>query len=379
MLPSSFTLLQVTPALDGGGVETLTVDMATAVAQAGARSLVAARGGRLEQALAWGGGELVRMPLDRRDPASLAVNAIRLARLIRREEVSLVHVRSRAPAFSALAAARWTRTPLVASYHGLYSAASPLKRWYNAAMTRGDAVIANSVFTREHIVAEHGLDPDEITLIPEGVDTEAFDPAGVSRERVERIRAAWGAAPGRPVALLAARLTGHKGHELAIRALARGHRREHVLLVFAGPGENGPLAANLLRLAKGAGVNLRIVEPCADMPAAYLAADFVAAPSTRPETFGRSVAEAAAMGAIVVASSLGAMLETVVDGETGFLVPAGDVEALAAAFERALAMTPAERLAMGTAAWRRIRERHSARAMYEATFDLYSRLVGGRG
>ncbi|MGH7025591.1 MAG: glycosyltransferase [Caulobacteraceae bacterium] len=367
--------MQITPALEGGGVETLTVDMATAVVVAGGRSLVASRGGRLEEALAWGGGELVRMPVDTRQPWTMMANASRLEDLIRAEKVSLVHVRSRAPAFSALWAARRTRTPLVATYHGIYPARTRAKRWYNSVMTRGDVVIANSTFTRSHILAEHGVAARKIEVIPEGVDIGTFDPILVSPERVARVRASWGVEAGDTVILVAARLAHWKGHRLAIAALARSAARKKAKLVFAGRGEESAYARQLAAAAAEAKVSLKIVGPCSDMPAAYLAADIVAAPSTEPESFGRSVAEAGAMARIVIATNLGGVAETVIDGETGLLAAAGDEAAWAAAFNRALKMSPDARAAMATAAWTRVRDCYSMAQMCETTFALYERLI----
>ena len=379
MLPEDFTLLQVTPALDGGGVETLTVDMAASVAAAGRRSLVVSRGGRLEEALKFGGAELIQLPVHSRAPWTIAANAGRLADIVRREKVSLIHVRSRAPAFSALWAKRMTGRPLVATYHGVYSAGTSLKRWYNSVMTRGDAVIANSEFTRRHILEEHHTRPSRIVVIPEGVDTNLFDPAFTRPTRVATVRAAWGISPEdtRQVILIAARLAHWKGHRLAINALARSAHRESAQLVFAGDGQSGHYAQQLKAEASRAGVAVTFAGPCADMPAAFLAADVVAAPSTEPESFGRSVAEALAMARVVVAANLGAIPETLVDGPGGFLVAPGDVEAWAAALDRALSLTRPERAEMGVVAWKHIRERYTLEAMCEATFDLYRRLCEG--
>jgi Glycosyltransferase Family 4 len=152
-LPADFTLLQVIPELETGGAELTAVDVSRAVVKAGGRSLIASRGGRMAARLAAEGGRLIEMPVHSKNPLTMAANTARLAALIRREGVSLVHARSRAPAFAALAAARVTATPFVATYHGVYKAKSPLKRWYNAIMTRGDLVIANSDYTRDHIRA----------------------------------------------------------------------------------------------------------------------------------------------------------------------------------------------------------------------------------
>ncbi len=143
-LPPNFTLLQVIPDLETGGAEQATLDVARAVVQAGGRAIVASRGGRMADELATRGGELVTLPVHSKNPLTMLGNRGRLARLIRDERVSLVHVRSRAPAFAAFAAARLAGVPCLATYHGLYNSGNPLKRWYNSVMTRGPATIANS-------------------------------------------------------------------------------------------------------------------------------------------------------------------------------------------------------------------------------------------
>ncbi len=375
-LPDDFTLLQVAPALDVGGVEQATLDMAGAVARLGRRSLVASRGGRLEGVLAERGGELIRLPLDARDPISLAANGARLAAIVRREQASLIHVRSRAPAFSALFAARVTGAPMVATYHGIYSARYGLKRWYNAVMTRGDAVIANSAFTRAHIVSEHGVDPDRIALVPEGVDTDRFDPNAVTPARVEAMRAAWGLAPEdrRSVVLMAARPAGWKGHEVLAAAFARLPDRDRAVLVMTIAADGSAPAQRLAAACPTA----RLVGESADMPAAFLAADLVVAPSTRAESFGRAVVEAAAMGRSVLASALGAHCETIVEGQTGWLAPAGDVAAWTAALDTALSASLDRRATMGVAARARAVRLYSLPAMYEATFAVYRRVLAAR-
>ena len=382
ILPKPFTLLQVTPRLNAGGVERLTIDVARAVAAAGARSLVASHGGRLEAMLASGGGELIRLPVQSKNPLVIAANAVRLARLIRRERVSLVHVRSRAPAFSALMAARATGVPLVATYHGIYGAKSVLKRWYNAVMTRGDLVIANSAFTRDHVLAQHPAVAGKLVVIHEGVDTDLFDPAAVSADRLAAVRAAWGLAPDdhRRVLLLAARLTGWKGQDMIVRAMRRMAGREGVVLILAGRVESLGYARQIQIAAAAAGVvdQVRLVGAVDDMPAAYGLADLVLAPSTSPESFGRGVAEAGAMRRPVLASDLGGPAETVIDGKTGWLAPPGDVDAWTRALDAALSVTPQTLAVMGRAARARIEASYSLKAMCAATFAAYGRLVERR-
>jgi glycosyltransferase involved in cell wall biosynthesis len=373
----------VTPRLEGGGVEQVTLDTALAVAQAGGGSLVGSWGGRLEGALSHGEAELIRLPVHGRDPLTLAANADRLRRVIAARGVSLVHVRSRAPAFSAIWAARRARVPVVATYHGIYQGRTPWKRWYNAVMTRGDLTIANSNFTRDHIISEHGLTPERVVVVPEGIDTDRFDPAVITGERVAAVRRLWGLDPAdvRPLLLVAARLTGWKGQRVAIRALAHLADAPDALLILAGKAEKAGEAEALLAAAADAGVQerVRLVGPVDDMPAAYALADLVLAPSTLAESFGRGVAEAGAMARPVLASPLGGPAETILDRETGWLVPAGDAEAWAQAIAAALTTPSAVREGMGRGARTRVLQTYSLRAMISATFAVYRRLVETNG
>jgi glycosyltransferase involved in cell wall biosynthesis len=383
ILPDDFTLLQITPRLGFGGVEQLTVDLASAVAAAGRRSLVASRGGPLEAALLAGGAEFFRLPVHAKDPITVARNAARLVGLIRREGVSLVHVHSRAPAFSALWAARSLGVPVVATYHGIYPARSALKRRYNAVMTRGDRVIANSTFTRDRVIAEHFLPEGQVAVVPEGIDTQVFDPAAVGADRMSALRAAWGLANGgksRRVILIAARLTSLKGQQIVIEALGSMKGREDAVLILAGGAGSIRSVRAIEAAAAVAGLadQVRFVGPCDDMPAAYALADLVAAPSTIAESFGRTVVEAGAMERPVLASALGGPMESVVEGVTGWLVPPGDVDAWTLAVRTALDQ-PAEVLAsMGIAARERVKRHYSLVAMREATFAVYAQVLEAR-
>ncbi len=337
----------------------------------------------MEGELATAGGELARLPMHTRNPVLMVDNARRLSRLIRAEGVSLVHVRSRAPAFSAIRAARVAGVPVVATYHGIYQAHSPLKRWYNAVMTRGDLTIANSTFTRDHIVAEHGLRSDQIAVAPEGIDTDAFDPDRVSPERMAMVHTAWGLAAGRhgPILLLAARLTGWKGQKMMIEAMSRMSAAPDAVLILAGKAEKAGEVAALRAAAEAAGVGqrVRIVGAVDDMPAAYALADLVVAPSTLPESFGRGVAEAGAMARPVLASPLGGPAETIVHDRTGWLVAAGDVGAWARAIDAALALGPDARARIGRAARDHVTEHYSLHAMAAATFAIYRRVLAAQG
>ncbi len=382
-LPADFTLLQVTPELETGGAEQTTIDVAHAVVAQGGKALVATKGGRMAARLEADGGRLAQMPAQSKNPLVMLGNAARLIDLIKREKVSLVHARSRAPAFSALWAAHATQTPFVATYHGVYNAKSDLKRWYNAVMTKGDLVIANSEYTRQHVIREHGVAPEKVVAIPRGVDLSRFEPGVVAAERIDALRKAWGVEPGerRLKVLLAGRLTRWKGQGLMIEAMRllkdRGENRILLLLAGDDQGRKG-YRAELEAAIAAAGLEeaVRLVGHCDDMPAAYLLADLAIAPSLEPEAFGRTAVEPQVMGRPVLASDHGATRETVTPGETGWLVAPGDAQAWADALLLACEVGAAGRQTMGLAARTRARRLYSVDAMCEATLKVYARVLG---
>jgi glycosyltransferase involved in cell wall biosynthesis len=384
-LPADFTLLQVTPELETGGAEQTTIDVAHAVVAQGGKALVATKGGRMASRLEADGGRLAHMPAQSKNPLVMLGNAARLIDLIRREKVSLVHARSRAPAFSALWAAHATKTPFVATYHGVYNAKTALKRWYNAVMTRGDMVIANSRFTRDHVVAEHGVDPDKVVAIPRGVDTKRFAPGLITPARLATLRAAWGIATDdrRAIVLLAGRLTRWKGQGLLIEAAARlkakGHERFIIVMAGDEQGRSG-YRAELDAAVETANLTdqVRIVGHCDDMPAAYALCDVAVAPSLDPEAFGRTAVEPQIMGRVVIAADHGAARETVAHGHTGWLVTPGDPDAWADAICVALEAGVGKRGAMGELGRNRARKLYSVEAMCEATLAVYAQVLETR-
>ena len=357
-------ILQVLPALDAGGVERGTLEIAEAIARAGFRPLVASAGGRLAAQL---GEAHRRLPLATKNPLAIWRNAAALAELARAEGVALIHARSRAPAWSALWAARRLGLPFVTTYHAAYNEGFPGKRAYNAVMARGDRVIAISRFVAEHLMARHGTDPARLRVIPRGVDPARFDPASVTPARVAALRAAWQVPDGAPLLLLPARLTRWKGGPVVVEALARLPGAVAVLLGDGRPAFIAELRAQAAAL--GVADRLRLPGHVGDMPAALLAADVVLHASTEPEGFGRSVIEAQAMARPVIASDLGGPRETVRHGATGWLVPPGDPAALAAMVGQVLAM---DSTAIGAAARAGV---PTLRAMQDATLDVYRELL----
>lgn len=371
------TVLQVLPALQTGGVERGTCDLASALMDAGWRAMVASSGGPMVRELERAGAVHATLPLGSKNPIVLWRNAARLAELVRAWNVDLIHARSRAPAWSALWASQRTGVPLVTTFHGAYKNQNAFKRRYNAIMTRGARVIAISDFIAEHIRVEHGCPAERVRIIPRGVDIRSFDPEIVRHERIIKLARAWRLVDGSPVIMLPGRLTRLKGQTVLIDAMARlGRRDVQAILVGSDQGRTG-YRAELERLVAGYGLEgvVRIVDHCDDMPAAYMLADVVVSASTDPEAFGRVVAEAGAMGRPVIVSGHGGAREIVIDGETGWLTPPADSSALAEALAGALALPLEARRILAARAIAHVRAHYTKAAMCAATLDVYGEVL----
>lgn len=381
---SGRTILQVIPHLSAGGAERTTIEVAEALRAAGAKALVASVGGRLEGELIRAGAELIRIDgLATKNPIHIYSNASVLSKIIAKRSVDLVHARSRAPAWSALWAARRMKKPFVTTYHGVYNAKSAPKRLYNSVMARGDIVIANSEFTAAHVRKEHPQAMDRIVTIPRGVDIGKFSAEAILPARRAALRKAWRlpAENAGAIILLPARMTGWKGHREAIAAAARlkSSTDQPWRMIFAGDhqGRDGYMQ-ELAQLISQHGLDDRIaiVGHCDDMPAAFALADIVIAPSNEPEAFGRVAAEAGAMGVPAIGSSIGAQGEIIVDGQTGFVVPPKAPETLATTMANLLNRGREGRKLMGDAAQLRVRQNFTTAALQQATLAVYDRLMG---
>ncbi len=369
-------ILQILPELNTGGVERGTVEMTEAIVKAEAVALVASAGGALVHDVQRFGGRHFELPLKTKNILRMRANARRLRRLIREQEVDLVHARSRAPAWSALWAARATGRPFVTTFHGTYNINAPLKRFYNSVMTRGDRVIAISDFIAQHIRDHYQIDESVLRIVPRGVDMAIFDPERTTASRMVSLAEKWRLPDGVPVIMLPGRLTGWKGQTVLIEALAKlGRQDVRCLLLGSDQGRvryRQKLDALIQKHNLGAVVH--ILEDCKDMPAAYMLADIVVSASTDPEGFGRVMAEGQAMGKPVIASDHGGAKEILLP-DTGWLVPPGDPAALAEALDTALRLTIPARETLAKKAIANVKNRFTKDLMCERTLDVYEDLL----
>ena len=370
-------VLQVLPALETGGVERGTIDMAEAIKGAGWKPIVASSGGSMVHELERQGIIHEELPLHSKNPFVMRRNIARLRELIDRHAVDILHARSRAPAHSAITAARQSNIRFVTTFHATYNFSTSAKRWYNSVMAKGERVIAISNALQTHIVDNYDVNPKRIRVIHRGIDLDRFDPNRVSAERVIQLSRQWRLPDGVPVVLLPGRLTGWKGQSVLIEALARlGHKQIRCLLVGSDQGRSGYRRAleELTRRLDVEGV-VHIVGDCRDMPAAYMLADVVVSASTDPEGFGRVMVEAQAMGRPIIASDHGASREIVRHGITGWLFPPGDVRVLSERIAHVIRLDEEHRHRIADEAIRNAQENFGKQKMCAETLDTYRDLL----
>jgi glycosyltransferase involved in cell wall biosynthesis len=369
----------VLPALVTGGVERGTADIAAALVRAGWDAIVASTGGPMVHEIERAGARHVTLPLAAKNPLTMRRNIARLRDLIEREQVDIVHARSRAPAWSAFFAARQTKRHFITTFHNTYGGGNRLKRFYNSIMSSGERVIAISEFVGEHAGRVYGVGPERLRVIPRGVDLARFDPETVSPSRLVALARAWRLKDDVPVVMLPGRVTRWKGHFDVIEAVAR-MERPALQVLFVGADEQKPKYRDSLTRrieALGLGGLFHIVGDCRDMPAAFKLADVIISASTAPEGFGRVAVEAQAMGRPVIATDHGGSRETILDHETGWLVPPGDPDALAKAITTAIGLGPDERVAMAARARAWVGEKFDTAFMCDATLSVYEEVLFG--
>ncbi len=375
------TVLQIVPNLISGGVERGTVDVASALVQTGWRALVVSAGGPMVRELERAGAEHIKLPLATKNPFAMRKNVDALVDVIRAQGVDLVHARSRAPAWSAREAAKLTHVPFMTTFHGVYGLGPfGVKKLYNRVMADGVLIIAVSEFIRDHLIQEYHVPAERIRVIHRGVDVNLFDSARVSPTRLIQLTTKWRLQESAHVVMLPGRLTSWKGHDVLIDAIAELKRRNggqsDVRCIMVGQDHGRPNHRNhITRYAAARGVDVHIVDDCNDLPAAYMATDVVVSASTRPEAFGRVVAEAQAMGRPVVAPSHGGAQEIIVPGVTGWLFTPSDPVSLADALDRSLNLSQDERIRVANASIDRARELFSKTEMCAKTLGVYDEVL----
>jgi glycosyltransferase involved in cell wall biosynthesis len=370
-------IMQVLPALNSGGVEQGVVDINAAIVAAGGCSIVVSSGGRRVPEIIRAGGTHIILPVHSKNPLVMAANIVRLRKIIRDYGVDIVHACSRAPAWSAGRAVLGTPARYVTGCHSSHKITGALKKIYNSSVTKGERVIAVSHFLADELEKNYQVAPGKIRVIHRGLAVEKFHPNSVTPERLIKLARQWRVPDGAAVIMLPGRLSRVKGHMFLIDALQQ-LRQKDVFCVFVGSDlGNGNYRRELEAYieSKGLGGAVRIVNNCEDMPAAYMISTVVATPSLVPEGFGRIAIEAQAMGRPVIAADHGGARETILRGDTGWLVAPGDAAGLAAALHEALTLDSNQRARLATRAMSHVLQCFTNEHMCAATLDVYAELL----
>jgi glycosyltransferase involved in cell wall biosynthesis len=340
------------------------------------------------------GGVFTPFPAQAKNPFSMALNARRLAQLIKSERVDLVHVRSRAPAWVAYGATRLTKTPFVTNFQESYATGGALIARYNSIMARGDAIIVDSAVTAALLAKLYPAAKEKLRIIRGGVDCRLFAPKAVPSARVQALRRAWGVAPDERVILLAAGERGSSGQKILIEAvglLTAGHSgtQNHAGLKFiliSDERDDGPRAKGIDAAIAKVGLQdvIRRGGIGANRPAALLAASAVVVLSRRSEISAGLALEAQAMGTSVIVADEGAARETILAPpevapflRTGWAIPAGDARALAHVLLDVLSLGAAARDRLSLRARAHVEANFPIEQIWEQTLDAYLAVRGG--
>jgi len=365
--PRRLTIVQLVPALESGGAERSTIEIAAALVAAGHRSIVVSSGGRMVAKLVGDGSEHIELPIGRKSLATLA-QARALRALFKRERPDVVHARSRVPAWLAWLALRGLspRMHFVTTAHGLNTPG-----WYSSIMARGERVVCVSNTVRDHLLHNYPrTDPAKLIVIPRGVDPDAFpfgyQPGDSWREW---FFAEFPQLADVPLLTLPGRGTRLKGHADAIELVAdlkaRGIEVGLLLLGAHQPGREAYIAElEQLAASRGVGGRLAVCAPRDDVRDIYAISSLILQLSNKPESFGRTVVEALSLCRPVLGYDHGGVGELLADLYPVGRVAPGDrarlVERAAELLHRAPPISPLQR--------------YRLRDMQDATLALYEEL-----
>lgn len=376
---TGLTVLQVIPNLGAGGAEQTTVDVTAALVKAGHTAIVVSNGGPRVIDIQRAGGKHIEMPVHTKNPFKIWSNAQKLKRIIKEHGVDIIHARSRAPAWSALKAARDTGIKFLTTCHAPYNIrGSEWKRKYNSGIARGDLVIANSEFVAHYLVDNYAVPVDKIRVIPRGIPLDKFNAATVSAERMLRLSQSWRIPEVATLVLLPGRLTRWKGQLVLIEAMSKIKRKDVYCVLLGDDQGRSEYRAELEQLILDHHLEdrVRIADHCDDMAVAYKMANIVVSASTEPEGFGRVAVEAQAMGVPTIATAIGGSKETIIPDVTGWLVPPNDPDEMAKAIDKVLQLSAEERAHIAEQASHHARANFTKEQMTGATLLVYNELMG---
>ena len=382
-MASKFKVLQVIPKLGYGGAETGCYDLAHYLHEVGCKSYIITSGGELIKYIDKKKVKLIKLPVHSKNPLLILFNSIIISFIILLLNISIVHARSRAPAWSCYFATRITRRKFVTTFHGTYNFQNKIKKYYNSVMVKSDLLIAGSNFIFSHIQENYSkyLNPKKkFLVIFRGINTEYFDPKNIKQEDISRLKKLWKLEENKKIILLPARLTAWKGQEMFIESLniLRSSDPEidftAIILgsdqgrtVFRKKLENLVLQYNLTK-------NVKFIDHCKKMPLAYYLSDVAVSSSIEPEAFGRVSIEAQSMKKPIIASNIGGSNETIIDNKTGLLFKSGNPQSLSSKLREIIKLDTLTLDLMGNEGRKNVLNRFNIEKMCFNTYSEYKKL-----
>ena len=383
-MSSNIKVLQVIPKLGYGGAETGCYDIAHYLPEIGCESFIVTSGGELTKFVDKKKVKLIKLPVQSKNPLIILINAILLIGIILFFKISIVHARSRAPAWSCLFATKLTNRKFVTTFHGTYNFSGKIKKFYNSVMVRSDLIIAGSNFIFSHIkenYSEFLTSQKKFLVIFRGINVDYFDSSTKLENDEKNLLQKWNINDEKKIILMPGRLTSWKGQELFIEAInlvkiELGYEAFHAVILGNDQGRD-LYKKKLIRLTEQYRLTnqIKFIDHCEDMALAYKVSDIIVSASIEPEAFGRVAVEAQSMEKLIIASNIGGSNETINDEKTGFLFKSGDAESLSKKIIRGLTMDETSINLMGKEGRSNIIKKFNVEKMCFSTYSEYKRLL----
>ena len=383
-MSSNLKVLQVIPKLGYGGAETGCYDLAHYLPENDCGSYIVTSGGELLKFIDKKKVKIIKLPVHSKNPLIIFINFLALVGVILINNISIVHARSRAPAWSCLLAAKITGRKFVTTFHGTYNFNSKIKKFYNSVMVRSDLIIAGSNFIFSHIKENYNKYLDakkKLLVIFRGINVDYFDPTSKLDSDEKKLLKEWQIEKDKKIILLPGRLTGWKGQEVFIEAvnlvnIELGY--EAFFAVILGSDQGRDLyKKKLIRLTEQHRLvnQVKFIDHCKDMALAYKVSDIVVSASIEPEAFGRVAVEAQSMERPIIASNIGGSNETIIDEKTGFLFKSNNAKSLSIKILKVLSMDEVSLQSIGKEGRKNIIQKFNVEKMCFSTYSEYKRLL----
>ena len=383
-MSSNLKVLQVIPKLGYGGAETGCYDIAHYLPENDCGSFIVTSGGELLKFIDKKKVKIIKLPVHSKNPLIIFINFLALIGVILINNISIVHARSRAPAWSCLLAAKITGRKFVTTFHGTYNFNNKIKKFYNSVMVRSDLIIAGSNFIFSHIkdnYTKYLNAKKKLLVIFRGINVDYFDPTTKLDSDEKKLLKKWQIEKDKKIILLPGRLTGWKGQEVFIEAInlvniELGYEAFYAVILGSDQGRD-LYKKKLIRITEQHRLNnqVKFIDHCNDMALAYKVSDIVISASIEPEAFGRVAVEAQSMEKPIIASDIGGSNETIIDEKTGFLFESNNAKSLSKKILKVLSMDETLLQSIGKEGRKNIIQKFNVEKMCFSTYSEYKRIL----